>query len=209
MKLFKMVYFALFSFILISPVYGLSDDFAEGKNYLVIPQKVVVQKKEKIKVLEFFSYGCPWCYKLDPALRQWAKSKKDISFERVPVIFEENWDIFARAYYIMIAFNKENEVGPSLFDAVQKEIAPIQTVESLKQFLEKKGISANEFESAYHSPTIDADINQAKALMEQYQINTVPTVIIADQFQTNLSMVQGDPQKMIRLLNFLLAKSKK
>ena len=44
----------------------------------------------KIEVIEFFWYGCPHCYSLEPAVNEWAKGlPKDVVFRRCPFGVDE------------------------------------------------------------------------------------------------------------------------
>ena len=46
----------------------------------------------KVEVIEFFWYGCPHCYQLEPAISKWlAKLPKDAVFKRVPAIPSDAW----------------------------------------------------------------------------------------------------------------------
>ena len=60
-----------------------------------LPYKVLEQPQPtdgggKIEVIEFFWYGCPHCYSLEPFVNSWAKSvPKDVVFKRVPAVPNE------------------------------------------------------------------------------------------------------------------------
>ena len=52
--------------------------YEEGTHYQKLPDEVVesefakelqAKEKDKVIVLEFFSYGCSWCYKIEPLRR--------------------------------------------------------------------------------------------------------------------------------------------
>ena len=46
----------------------------------------------KVEVIEFFYYGCPHCYNLQPTLKAWLKNApKDVEFRRMPTIFRDSW----------------------------------------------------------------------------------------------------------------------
>ena len=42
--------------------------FEEGRHYMVLPFPAPVETGDNIEVREFFWYGCPHCYVLEPAL---------------------------------------------------------------------------------------------------------------------------------------------
>ncbi len=42
----------------------------------------------KIEVIEFFWYGCPHCYNLEPTLEAWAKKlPADVALRLIPAVF--------------------------------------------------------------------------------------------------------------------------
>ena len=62
---------------------------AAGSAYAQMPFKVISPAQptdpDKIEVLEFFWYGCPHCFHLEPVINAWEKGlPKDVVFKRVP-----------------------------------------------------------------------------------------------------------------------------
>ena len=61
-----------------------------------------VDSKGKIEVIEFFWYGCPHCYSLEPHIEAWLKKlPPDVEFRRVPAIFNQRWGHDAAIYYTL------------------------------------------------------------------------------------------------------------
>ena len=51
------------------------------------PQPVDTDGK-KIEVVEFFWYGCPHCYNLEPLIETWSKKlPPDVQFRPIPAVF--------------------------------------------------------------------------------------------------------------------------
>ena len=66
----------------VTQVYAEPLKYIDGKEYQQAPQSIVnnpavqdylKQGNGKVQVLEFFSYACSWCYKLDPFVEVWSK----------------------------------------------------------------------------------------------------------------------------------------
>src|SRR5690606_38241297 len=56
----------------------------------------------KIEVIEFFWYGCPHCYTLEPSVEGWLRNvPKDVAFKRVPAVPSEGWGEMARVFYTL------------------------------------------------------------------------------------------------------------
>ena len=75
----------------------------------------------KVEVIEFFYYGCPHCYNLQPALKAWLKNPpKDIDFKRMPTVFRESWVPLTRTYYALESIGVLEKLHDDVFNTVQK-----------------------------------------------------------------------------------------
>ena len=91
----------------------------EGNQYLRLKNPQPVESGKKIEVIEFFSYGCPHCGALEPALQGWLKTlPADVQFRRVPVMFQERWTPLAKIYYTLEALGEESRLSPDVFTAL-------------------------------------------------------------------------------------------
>src|SRR4051812_8999145 len=91
----------LLGLLILLPTIVFADTFTEGKEYQLISNPEVTENKSKGPIItEFFSYGCPWCFKIDAPLKEWiTKTGGAIQLERVPVVFKPDWELYAKAYY--------------------------------------------------------------------------------------------------------------
>lgn len=75
---------------------------AEGKDYLRLarPASLPASAAGKVVVTEFFWYGCPHCYALEPAIEPWIRTlPADVQFRLVPYDFGEALrEIHARVF---------------------------------------------------------------------------------------------------------------
>ncbi len=209
MNSFIKKYFLVMSLFFIA-VTSFAQTFEEGKNYEVISKTntmALSQSSHKVSVVEFFSYGCPWCFRLEPALVKWIENNKDkIEFSRVPVVFEQGWETFAKAYYIVKALKLEQKLTEPLFEAVQKK--QINSEDDLKKFLLQHGVNEKTYNSAANSPVVDNDTRQAVQAMSDYKIEYVPTIIVAGKYKTHIGLVDGDNEKFMDLISYLVKKAR-
>ena len=98
--------FTLVSFIVVAlaigPAAAQDGQYVEGKHYVRIDPVVppLENSESKHEVVELFWYGCSHCYDFEPYVNKWKDSKSsDVSFIRVPAIFNARWEQHARAYY--------------------------------------------------------------------------------------------------------------
>ena len=73
--------------------------FIEGLHYFKLPVPVETRDRAKIEVVEVFSYNCPHCYYLEPALGTWlAVQFDDVDFYRLPLA-TPNLQTLAQGFY--------------------------------------------------------------------------------------------------------------
>ncbi|KTC64669.1 thiol:disulfide interchange protein DsbA (plasmid) [Legionella adelaidensis] len=185
----------------------LAEDFVPGKDYIVLKTNEKIDNK-KIVITEFFSYGCPWCYKLEPSLNKWvAEQGNKISYNRVPVVFNKDWEIYAKAYYTAEALTISSQLTPALFKAILTERKPLNTSQAMIDFFVKHGVDAATAQSAFqHSPSIDIELENSKRRMAEYQVSAVPALVINNQYKTDLQMAKTE-ERLFAIAEYLLNKS--
>ncbi|MGH8362067.1 MAG: hypothetical protein ACRESQ_01815, partial [Gammaproteobacteria bacterium] len=83
---------------------GAAPAYREGVNYIpVMPAQPVNVNPGRVEVLEFFWYGNPQCFALEPYLEAWQKSlPANVVLTRVPATLNPQRDVAARAYYVAV-----------------------------------------------------------------------------------------------------------
>lgn len=201
-----------FSMLMISCVVLAAPTFVEGKDYRVIPPTPLAPALSpgKVHVTEFFSYGCPWCYRLEPTLEKWIATKpKGVVFERVPVVFESNWEVYAKVYYIAQAFRVEDKVAPAIFSALHNEGKQLTLTDFADLFSQKAKITKETFIAAFNSPTIDVRVRQGKALMGLLKVYGVPSFVVNNRYRTDMALAKGDSDRLVAITQFLVKKAQK
>ncbi len=113
--------------------------FTAGQDYEILSQKKS-ESNQTIPVVEFFSYGCPWCYKIENALNNWVLVQGNkISFHRIPVIFNQDWVYYAKAYYIAEALSLNSKLNPVFFDSILNKKESLTSNEALIAFFRERG----------------------------------------------------------------------
>lgn len=184
---------------------SLAADFVEGKDYKLVPNVGKVDVPGKIEVREFFWYGCPHCFKLEPYMQAWLRQlPKDINFVRTPAAMNPVWEQNARGYYVSEMMNIRKKAHIPLFDTINKEGKQIFDQKSLAQFYTRYGADVNKFNSLFNSFAVTGKVNQAKNLAVQYQLTGVPAVVVNGKY-----VVQGEDQKVVDVVNHLIEKERK
>lgn len=177
---------------------------ADNNNYRVLASPGPVEKPGMIEVREFFWYGCPHCYKLEPYIENWLKTKPaDVNFVRTPAALNPVWEANARGYYTAELMGKVDQSHLALFNAIQQRGQRLFDQQSLAQFYSQFGIDPGTFASTYNSFAVSAKVSQSRKLAQQYAIEGVPTVIVNGKY-----MVKGEGPEVISTINQLIAKER-
>jgi len=201
--------------------------FTAGVDYQIlnvnpIPASMLAHKHgATIKVVEFFSYACPWCFKLDPALALWEKSKPaNVEFERVPVLFQPQWIMFSKVFYVASELKVEHKLHKAIFDTVQTsypedpststpfsilKAADFSTDQGISDYFIKQGVKPAAVTAVLKDQTtLNDDIAKATALTKVFMIAEIPAVIVNGKYLISNRYTGGDNQKLIDTLNFVI-----
>ncbi|QDQ26778.1 thiol:disulfide interchange protein DsbA/DsbL [Chitinimonas arctica] len=164
----------------------------------------------KIEVIEFFWYGCPHCFHLDPKVEAWVKTlPKDVSFRREHAMWDGRSDMtgHAKIFIALKALNQVNALTPKVFEAVQQSKIELRDEKVLFDWVAKQGVNRAQFEAAYKSFSAQSQFTRASQLTRDYQIDGVPTFIINGKYKTSPSKTQSE-DKLFVVMNELIAKER-
>lgn len=181
----------------------------EGTNYLRIKNPQPVETGKNIEVIEFFSYGCPHCGELEPHLQTWLKTKPaDVTFRRVPVMFQPRWENLARVYYTLEAMGEETKLSPEVFAAIYSKGAPLWNEKDFLDWAATKGLDRKKVEDVYKSFTVVGKVNRAKQLAGAYNIQSTPTVIVDGKFITGSEKLPQGHASMPAAIDAMVQKAR-
>jgi len=156
------------------------------EGYDIINPAQPVQNPQKIEVIEFFWYGCPHCYKFEPAVAEWKKKlPANVEFKRQPAVFSELWGKHAKAFFTAEALGVLDKVHADLFDAIQNQKKKLTSEEELAAFFADHGVKTDDFKNAYNSFAVDAKLRQAEAMGPRYGITGVPTLVVNGKYRVS------------------------
>ncbi|MBE0437040.1 MAG: thiol:disulfide interchange protein DsbA/DsbL [Methylomicrobium sp.] len=192
------------AFFVLFGLAGLVNAKSPGYEVLSTPQPT--QNPDKVEVIEFFWYGCPHCYHLEPHLNKWLKTKPDnVDFIRQPAIFSSLWEKHAKAYFTAEALGIADKVHAAFFDAIQNKKQKLESEDQLLKFFSEHGVTEVDFRNAYNSFPVDYKVRQAKTMAARYGVNGVPALIINGKYRTSGSLAKTQ-QNMIEVMNRLIEK---
>jgi thiol:disulfide interchange protein DsbA len=184
--------------------------FKEGTDYYKLSQAVPTEAaKGRIEVLEFFWYNCPHCNAFEPTLSAWGKKlPKDVELKRVPVRFRAEFEPQQRAYYVLEALGKVEELQGKMFAAIHTERQTLTTLEPLLAWAEKNGIPKKQFTDLYNSFSVIGKARRAAQLQEQFKVEGVPALGVAGRFYVDGSLA-GSMERALQIVDFLLGEVRK
>ena len=166
------------------------------------------QESKSIIIYEFFWYGCPHCYNLEPTMeRIEADLDKDTKIVKLPVGLRDSWIPHAKLYYALQQMGKIDEVHNLIFEEIHLEDNRLNTEQQMVDFLGKHGIDTNKFMEKYNSFGTEARIKKASNLAKKYQINSVPTIIVNGKYLTSGSYVSSYDE-LYSVINLLIERER-
>jgi thiol:disulfide interchange protein DsbA len=193
-----------------APAWSQTAAFKEGTDYLPLKNRVATDVgKGKIEVLEFFWYNCPHCNMFEPTLSAWSKKlPKDIVLKRVPVKFREDFEPQQRAYYVLEALGKVEELQSKMFSAIHVEKQNLAKLDNLLVWAEKNGIPSKQFTDLYNSFSVIGKARQAAKLQEEFKVEGVPALGIGGRYYVDGSLA-GSMERALQIADFLTAEIRK
>jgi len=166
---------------------------------------------KKVEVIEFFYYGCPHCYNLQPALKAWLKqAPADVEFRRQPTVFRESWIPLTRTYYALEAIGILEKFHDEVFTTVHKQNVNLGDRGNLLDWAGRRGIDTKKLAAAYDSFSVQTKSQRAVQMTRAYGITGTPSVVVGGRYLTGPSMtVDADNsisyQRFGQVLNELVA----
>jgi thiol:disulfide interchange protein DsbA len=182
---------------------ALAQQLRQDTDYRLIPQQPVATGN-KIEVTEFFWYGCQYCNELQPELEAWLKRKPaDVEFRLIPAILHDNWAPHVRIYYTLEALGELSRLHSKVYYGYHVEELHMSKSDVMEEWAVKNGIDRQKWLTAYNSPQVTQQIEHARALTTQYDIQGTPSLVVDGRYLTSGSMVNDIPD-LIPILDGLI-----
>jgi thiol:disulfide interchange protein DsbA len=176
-----------------------------GQQYTVARTVAQPADPKRVTVEEFFWYGCPHCYHIEPDVSTWLQHKPaDVDFVRVPCTLGRDAGIVhQRAFYVAKELGVLDRLHKPLFDAIQAEPGNMSDMDSIRSFFARNGVDPKQFDSIATSFVIDTDMRSADELAMDYGVSGTPTFIVGGKYTVS---AQADVTKVI---DFVIDKVRK
>ncbi len=138
-----------------------------------------------IEVIDFFWYGCPYCFQLLPFTTEWEKTKAaDVVVRRVPAVLRQEWVPEAHIYYTLDALGMADQLHTKAFEAFHRDRLQATDTEAWVKWAEANGLERLKWENAYNSPAVRNNVVRAVELGRDYDVRGTPVLVVDGRYQT-------------------------
>ena len=192
-----------------SPEAAAGDEsFELGTHYLALENPVATFDPSRVEVVEAFSYGCTHCYAMESLFAEWrSQQAADVVFSQLHAVWNPAMVLYAKAYYASIELGVIAKSHQPLFVAIVIEHQQLGDAESLAEFISEYGVEKDAFLKMFHSDEIARRVDAASALTAQYNLASVPEVVINGKYRVD-PMRAGGRAQMLQVIDFLVAKER-
>jgi thiol:disulfide interchange protein DsbA len=171
---------------------AVADPPVLDKDYRLIVPPQPGDGSKRIEVVEFFYYGCPHCYDLEPALKNWLKRKPaDVEFRQQPAVFRENWIPLTKTYFALDAMGLLPKLSDKVYAAVHDEGLGLSDEALMSKWIGQQGVDPVKFSEAYRSFAVQNNVQRAVQITRDYQVKGTPSIAVAGKYITSPSMTGG------------------
>lgn len=180
-----------------------------GKDYVRLDPARPVSSGDKIEVIEFFYYGCPICYELEPALARWYfNSPGSVELRRVPALSSDNWDHFAKFFYALEAVGQLGRLHWPVYDQFHFDGVKLNEEATMANWVAKNGVDKDKFLAIYRSPEVQAKLGAARQMIQTYDIKGVPSFVVDGKYVTSARMT-GSTRELMQVVAQLVELARK
>jgi thiol:disulfide interchange protein DsbA len=181
----------------------------EGRDYTVVVPAMPRPDPAKIVVMEFFSYACPHCATLAPALREWEERlPADAALDRVAVgLGRQLWVLPAQLYYALRSLDKARQLDAAVFAAIHADRVDFSTTRQVVDWVGRQGVDRASFEAALGAFSVKSFVARGDQLARTAQVASVPTLVIDGRYRVEIDTTR-DLGGQLAVVDALMAKAR-
>ena len=161
---------------------GSSSQIIEGRDYTLVekPRRI---RGERIELIEFFSYACVHCYRLEAILKDWIPNQKDkIEFVQIPAVMSNYWSILGKHYFTLKRLKKLDRHHIGIFNSIHSSGRIFDSEEKLFDFVKTTNIEFDSYKKIFRSIEVKSDIQRANQMARRLKISAVPTFVVQGKY---------------------------
>jgi thiol:disulfide interchange protein DsbA len=178
-----------------------------GRDYQELSPPRPVSTGERIEVIEFFYYGCPVCYEAQPHIARWLmRAGPGLTLLRVPAVFTESSESFARTFYALGAMNHVARLHWPVYDNHHFDGRQLSEEKNIVAWVGANGVDPARFAELWRSDAVKAQIDAAKKALVTYDIKGVPSFVVDGRYVTSARMA-GGVKEVMAVVDHLVARA--
>ena len=187
--------------------------YEEGTHYTrFVPSQPTMGGPDQVQVAEFFWFGCPHCFDLEPFMARWEEDMPaGVRVVRVPVAWNRAAALHAKMHYTAEALvntgviKDGDEFRAAAFEEFHQRGNRLLSESSMKKLFARFGVSDAEFEAAWNSFDVDRKLRLAQDLASRYSIDSVPAIVVNGKYKTGAGQAGGNPA-LFEVIDELIAR---
>jgi len=182
--------------------------FTVGEDFVVLEEQVATGDPNKIEVVEAFSYGCPYCYQLEPYVQVWRQQlPADVEFRQFHASWNDSMRLYAQVFLTARHLGILDRIHVPLFNALQAEQRPLRSPGEMADFFETYGVERDQFIAAFRSAGVRDELLAAERRVEEYKLSGVPQFVVNGKYRVDPVRAEGR-RSMLDVVDFLVEKER-
>lgn len=175
----------------------------EGFEFLRLKTPVPRMATQRVEVVKFFRYGCPFCAQFEPMVEKWRQQlPADVSFQYIPVSFHST--AHQQLHLTLRQMGQVGRLHMAVYDGVHREGQHFELLKDISEWVHGRGVDPIAFEMAWHSREVAKAMVQANAIVNAYGVTSVPQFGVAGLYRTSPTMAGGSNARVLEVVTYLL-----
>lgn len=194
--------------LLVSSFIGTVVQAQPSQGYITLSPPRPSDTPAKVEVLEFFSYACGHCARMESLLEVWARTAPpDVVLKRVPVAFNGHMKPMQQLYYTLLALGR-SDLHVKVFDAIHAKGLRLFDKKAMATWAASQGVDRAKFDLTFDSFSVQLDVQRANGLAEVYHLDGTPSFVIGGKFVTSPAIAGNSYESAIKKIDTLIPMSR-
>ena len=164
-------------------------------DYRVLSRTQPVPRGNRIEVIEFFFYPCPYCNELAPEVERWQKIlPPDVVFRRSPVVRHDSWVPLAKIYFALETLGEVARLHLAVYQSFHTDHLQINREPVVETWAAKNSLDGAKFMASYRSAEVQLKVDLARKMTLDYEVQAMPSFVVDGRYITSTSMTSNVPQ---------------
>jgi len=164
-------------------------------DYRVLSRTQPVPRGNRIEVIEFFFYPCPYCNELAPEVERWQKTlPPDVVFRRSPVVRHDSWVPLAIIYFALETLGEVARLHLAVYQSFHTDHLQINREPVVETWAAKNSLDGAKFMASYRSAEVQLKVDLARKMTLDYEVQAMPSFVVDGRYITSTSMTSNVPQ---------------